>query len=141
MIDRVRSLISPAILATLLLTGCVLQDPYRAVLVEDGVARPCADEQLPANPLFLPCPMAVDLAVNMLELLPGTASAVEFHRGELCPPNARCRLQNDRGIVVVWFEGVPPLVVRVTPDFVGGFVAQPPESPPPWLVDQGPAQL
>ena len=122
------------------LGGCALQDPYHAVIVEDGSTRPCVDEQMPPTVTFLPCPMAVDLAVNLLELLPGTALAVEFHRGALCPPNALCRLQSDRGTIVVWFESIPPIVVEVTPNFVGGFVAQPPVSPPEWLAEQGPAQ-
>jgi hypothetical protein len=121
------------------LAGCSTVDSFRAVVVVDGVpSRPCVIHPTPGPGPFLQCPIAVDLAANQVGLLPGTPSAVEFHLGALCPPNARCRAQTDVGTVVFWFDGVPPIVVRVTPDFVGGFVAQPPESPPQWLIDQGP---
>ena len=123
----------------LVLAGCGARDAYDAVIIgEDGIARLCVDDTAPATATFLPCPFAVDLAVNEIGLEPGIALAVEFHRGELCAENEGCRRLTDRGAVMVWFAGVPPLFVRVTPNFVGGFVAQPPELPPEWLVDRGP---
>ena len=132
-------LVTAGLLGALLLAGCGTRDPYFAVIIgEDGIARPCVDDTAPVTATFLPCPLAVDLAVSQISLAPGNALAVEFHRGELCPEDQSCRRMTDRGAVMVWFGGVPPVFVRVTPDFVGGFVAQPPELPPQWLVDRGP---
>ena len=129
-----------AILAGAIFASCGTVDRSRAVVVVDGVPTgPCAFHPTPGLGPFLQCPTAVDLAANQVGILLGTPSAVEFHLGVLCPPNARCPAQTDSGTVIFWFDGVPPIVVRITPDFVGGFVAQPPEAPPQWLIDQGPA--
>lgn len=134
-------MLAPMVIAgALLLVACGTVDRFNAVVVVDGVrSGPCVTHPTPGPGPFLQCPIAVNLAAKQVGIVPGTARAVEFHLGAMCPPNARCRAQTDVGTVIFWFDRVPPIVVRVTPDFVGGFVAQPPEAPPPWLIDQGPA--
>ena len=128
-----------AVLCAVLLAGCAAQVLPAAKVVVDGVpSGECLIHPTPGPGPFLQCPIAVDLAVNQLGILPGTPTAVEFHLGVLCPPNARCRASTDQGAVVFWFGATPPVMVRITLDGSGGFVAQPPESPPQWLVDQGP---
>jgi hypothetical protein len=134
-----RRLIANGLLGAVLLAGCGTQVLPEARVIVDGVpSGECVMHPTPGPGPFLLCPVAVDLAVNKLTVVPGTVSAVEFHLGALCPPNARCRLVTDQGAVVFWFVGSPPLVVPVTHE-AGGYVAWEPEAPPQWLVDQGPA--
>lgn len=132
--------IRPALLAAaVLLAACGMQVMPEAQVVVDGVpSGGCiADPTLGPDP-FLLCPVAVDLAVSKLIVLPGTVQAVEFHRGVLCPPNARCRQLTDRGTVVFWFVDAQPLIVPVTHEGPAGFVAGEPQAPPEWLLDEGP---
>jgi hypothetical protein len=136
-----RRILGPVVISSaLLLAGCGSLDASRAVVIVDGVeSGPCAFHSTPGPGPFLQCPTAVDLAANKLGVLPGTPSATEFHLGVLCPPNARCLAQTDVGTIVVWFDEAPPVMVRITFVVSGGFVAQAPETPPQWLIDQGQA--
>jgi hypothetical protein len=123
--------------AAVLLAGCgALFLPEADVIVDGVPAGPCVVEPAPGLDPFLQCPLAVELAAAKLGLFPGTPRTIEFHRGALCPPNARCRPLSDRGSVIFWFGGgTAPLLVRVTPDGAGGYVAEEPEAPPQWLLD------
>jgi hypothetical protein len=134
-----RALAPAFVAAAALLAGCGALGGYVAeadVIVDGAPAGPCVVEPVPGLDPFLQCPLAVELAAAKLGLFPGPARAVEFHRGALCPPNARCRPLTDRGSVIFWFGGgTAPLLVRVTPDGAGGYVAEEPEAPPRWLLD------
>jgi hypothetical protein len=133
-----RGLVPAVVAAAVLLAGCGKLFLPEADVVVDGVpAGPCVVEPVPGLDPFLQCPLAVELAAAKLGLFPGTVRAVEFHRGVLCPPNARCFLRTDRGSVIFWFGGTTaPLLVRVTSDGAGGYVAEEPEALPQWLLDQ-----
>jgi hypothetical protein len=136
-----RRILRAIIAGALLLAGCGTQVLPEAKVVVDGVPTgECIMHPTPGPGPFLLCLMAVDLAAAKLTVLPGTVSAVEFHRGVLCPPNARCRQLTDRGTVIFWFAGVPPLMVPVAHEPPAGYVAGQPQALPQWLIDQGPAQ-
>ena len=132
-------MVASVLLCAVALAGCAVQALPEARMVVDGVSSgECIIHPTPGPGPFLQCPIAVDLAVGKLGVLTGTPSTVEFHLGFLCPPNARCMASTDQGAVVFWFGAAPPVMVRIIPDGSGGFVAQSPESPPQWLIDQGP---
>jgi hypothetical protein len=125
------------LIGALLLAGCAAQVVPEAKVVVDGVpSGECFIHPTPGPGPFLQCPTAVSLAVEKLTLLPGTVSAVEFHLGVLCPPNARCRHSTDEGTVIFWFLGVPPIMVPITHDGAASFVAGEPQAVPQWLVDE-----
>ena len=132
----------PAVTAgALLLAACGPQVLPEAKVVVDGVpSGECDMHAAPGPGPVLLCPVAIDLAIAKVAVLPGTVSAVEFHVGVLCPPNARCRQLTDRGTVVFWFVGVRPRMVPVTHEEPGGYVAGEPQELPEWLIDQGPAE-
>ena len=125
--------------SALLLAGCAAEVLPEAQVVVDGVpGGECVIHPTPGPDPFLLCPVAVDLAAAKLNMLSGTISAVEFHRGVLCPPNARCPQVTDRGTVVFWIAGAPPIMVPVTHVPPAGYVAGEPQAAPQWLIDQGP---
>lgn len=130
-----------ACFASAALAGCAAEVLPEAKVVVDGVpAGECFIHPAPGPRPFLQCPVAVDLAVAKLTVLSGTVSAVEFHRGVLCPPNARCPQVTDRGTVVFWFAGAPPIMVAVVHEPMVGYIAGEPQEVPQWLIDQGPGQ-
>jgi hypothetical protein len=131
----------PAVIAgALLLAACGRVLPEPKVVVDGVPSGECVTHSAPGPGPVLLCPVAVDLATAKVAVLPGTISAVEFHVGVLCPPNARCRQVTDHGTVVFWFVGVRPLMVPITHQEPGGYVAGEPQALPGWLVDQGPAE-
>ena len=134
-----RRIATAALTSALLLAGCTAQVLPEADVVVDGVpSGECIMHPTPGPGPFLLCPMAVDLAAAKVAVLPARVAAVEFHLGVLCPPNARCRQLTDRGTVVFWFVGVPPVMVPIAHQAPAGFVAGEPQAAPQWLVDQGP---
>lgn len=133
-------IVATGLLGALLVAGCASQLLPEAKVVVDGVpSGDCIVHPTHGPGPFLQCPTAVELAVEKLAVLPGTVSAVEFHRGVLCPPNARCRQSTDEGTVIFWFHGAPPVMVHIITEgpagFVG-FVAGEPQAPPEWFLDE-----
>ena len=104
------------------------------VLVDGVPDGACVNEDPPDMLPFLQCPDAVTIAQSQLGLIHPPIVSVEFHRGALCPPNARCPRFGDRGSVVFRFDSGGGTVVAVTLDERRRPVASAPEPIPDWLL-------
>jgi hypothetical protein len=123
----------PAAALVVAIAGCTTGVQPR-VLVDGPPGGACVNEDLPDMLPFLQCPDAVTLAQSQLGLIHPPIVSIEFHRGALCPPNARCARFDDRGSVVFRFDNGGGVVVAVSLDERRRPVASAPEPIPDWLL-------